>query len=955
MNLKMVGDSFPLPRIDDCLDNLKGAKYFSTMDLKSAYNQVEVDERDRHKTAFTSPLGLYEYKFMPFGMKTSPQVFQRLMQEVFRSEINEILIVFLDDIIIYSSTIEEHLERLDLVLTRLEEHGLKVEPSKCVFLGEQVAYLGKRVSAEGIQSDPEKIDAIKNWPTPSSPEELRTFLGTVGYHRKHVKDFAQTAKPLHELVNTSPKKGKKRAKRPADVEKKPWSWDTEHQEAFDALKEKLITAPVLGYPDFSKAFILETDASHKGLGAVLLQEQGGETRVIAYTSRGLRGPERNMTNYSSMKLELLALKWAITEKFPDYLAGNPFQVYTDNNPLCYIQTSAKLKAVEQRWVSELASFRFSIKYRPGRLNGSADGLSRRPNTEYYSLDEEEVTDALGVTIIPMDLQQKLLEAVTLVQSASVNQLDIGSIPDAVTLPGLSRQELIEKQKLDPEIREVWKIMDEGRQPTVREKRATPAGVRGFLKQWKRLKESEGLLYRVVRDPRGEDIWQVLWPKSLKEQLLESMHDKLGHQGAERTELLIRARCFWPRMAKEIKEYVENCVRCRLARMPHNRVKTPMRSLTAREPNEILAIDFTVLEESVNGIENALVFTDIFSKFAQVAGTRNQKAATVAKMLVKHWFFIYGVPHRIHSDQGKCFDAKIVRELYKIYGIEKSRTSPYNPEGNGQCEIFNLTFHNLLRTLPPEQKPRWPDHLQELIYAYNVTPHSSTGYSPFFLMFGRTPRLPMDNWLEPEMEESATDWIVKHQKRIQRAYEKASEQIRQAAMKRKKGYDKRAKEDILPVGTHVYLRNRPRGRNKIQDAWDPTVHVITNRRENLYAVQPTAGKRTTRFINRRDLQLCVTKLEPEPKRSTAKKKLVARNRVQREQLPEETSDEDDEVEVDVTIPPLNMVDSSSEDESESEEEEQTVLRRSTRPNRGQNSNLHRLPRSAVRQVTQVTHL
>ena len=155
----------------------------------------------------------------------------------------------------------------------------------------------------------------------------------------------------------------------------------------------------------------------------------------------------------------------------------------------------------------------------------------------------------------------------------------------------------------------------------------------------------------------------------------------------------------------------------------------------------------------------------------------------------------------------------------------------------------------------------------------MTPHSSTGYSPFFLMFGRTPRLPMDNWLEPEMGESATDWIVKHQGRIQRAYEKASEQIRQAAMKRKKVYDKWAKEDILPVGTHV--QNRPRGRNKIQDAWDPTVHVITSRRENVYAVQPTAGKRTTRFINRRDLQLCVTKLEPEPKRSTTKKRLGVR--------------------------------------------------------------------------------
>jgi transposase InsO family protein len=412
--------------------------------------------------------------------------------------------------------------------------------------------------------------------------------------------------------------------------------------------------------------------------------------------------------------------------------------------------------------------------------------------------------------------------VKLVQSTTVNQLEADRIPASVILPSLQQTEVVEKQRLDIEIGVVWKIIDEGRAPTVREKRASAPGVRDLLKHWKKLKVCDGVLYRVIKEPDGSEVEQVVLPKRLRQTALESMHDKLGHQGVERTELLIRSRMFWPRMAKQIKEYVGNCQRCRLAKLPHNKVKTPMQSLIAKEPNEILAMDFTFLEEANNGIENVLVFTDIFSKFTQAVGTRNQKAATVAKMLVKHLFFQYGIPQRIHSDQGKCFDARIVKELYKIYGIEKSRTAPYSPQGNWQCERYNHTLHNLLHTLPPEQKSRWPDHLQELTYAYNVTPHASTGYSPFYLMMGRTPRLPIDNWLSPEMEDTAADWVVKHQQGVQKAYEKASEQIRHAAMKRKRIFDKGAKEYVLPIGTHVYLRNRPMGRNKIQDAWNPSV-------------------------------------------------------------------------------------------------------------------------------------
>ena len=307
LNTKTRKDAFPLPRVDEMFDHLAGAKYFSTVDLKSAYNQVEIDEADQRKTAFTTPMSLYEYWKMPYGLCNSPATFQRLMHLVFREEMSEKVLIFLDDIIIYSSTIDEHFERLELVFQRLASHGLKIEPSKCFLFQKSVSYFGQIISTEGILADPEKVDAINEWPVPANAKELKV----AGYHRRYIHHFSQLASPLYELVNQDPNKGKQSKPRRKwnSATPVPFVWNQEHQEVLDALTNALPTAP-----DFTKPFILETDASHQGLGTLLLQEHEGRTRVTAYASCSLRGLEKNRTAYSSMKLELLAVKWAVTEK-----------------------------------------------------------------------------------------------------------------------------------------------------------------------------------------------------------------------------------------------------------------------------------------------------------------------------------------------------------------------------------------------------------------------------------------------------------------------------------------------------------------------------------------------------------------------------------------------------------------------------------------------------------------
>ena len=342
LNQKTIRDAHALPRIEDTLDSLCGASWFSSLDLKSGYWQVELAEQDKPKTAFTAgSLGFYEFNRLPFGLTNSPATFQRLMQRVLGELHLSTCLVYLDDIVVFSRNIDEHFERLQQVLSRLSEAGLKLKPSKCHFLHRKLKYLGHIVSEKGIECNPSRTEEISNWKVPCNVKELQQFLGFSSFYRRYVQDFASIAKPLHALTGTV--KGKDGRRRPV-----PWDWGEQQDSAFQRLVQALTSPPLLAYPDYALPFVLRIDASGNGLGAVLGQEQDGLFRVIACASRGLRKSERN---YSSNKLEFLALKWAVTRKFYDYLYGNHFVVTTDNNPLTYVLTTAKLDAVGHRWLA----------------------------------------------------------------------------------------------------------------------------------------------------------------------------------------------------------------------------------------------------------------------------------------------------------------------------------------------------------------------------------------------------------------------------------------------------------------------------------------------------------------------------------------------------------------------------------------------------------------------------
>ena len=588
LNAKTIKDAYPLPRIEETLDILHGAKYFSSIDLAQGYHQVAMEEDDIHKTAFrVGSGGLYEYTRMPFGLCNSPATFQRLMEACLGDENFETLVLYLDDILVFSSTIEEHLERLDVVFTKLKAHGLKIKPSKCHFFRKEVKYLGHVVSENGVSTDPAKTEAIKNWPKPTTEKELRSFLGIAGYYRRFVQNFAKIATPLHSLLS-KPDKSKTKLK----SEQFAKLWNENCDIAFRTLKEKLTTTPILGYPDFSKEFILEIDASLEGLGAVLSQERSTGNVVIAYASRTLRPTEKNMNNYSSMKLEFLGLKWAVTEKFREYLLGSKCVVYTDNNPLSHLQ-SAKLGATEMRWASQLAQFDFSVKYRSGRVNRNADGLSRRPVSQKNEADEI-LTTVTKSTILTTLQNDKIPEA-------KVRNITTEAVDATTVLPEFVPADVTSLQEHDPILCRVLYWLKRKESLTGNQIKKEQKDVRKLLNQKDKLHIENAVLFKRSNDETGE-IRQLVLPECLRDKVLESIHNHAGHQGVERTLSLLRKRCYWPRMMQDVQQWCKTCERCMIGKAPTPSIKPPTGNLIAYNPLEILAIDFTLLEKASDGRE-----------------------------------------------------------------------------------------------------------------------------------------------------------------------------------------------------------------------------------------------------------------------------------------------------------------------------------------------------------------
>ncbi|KAL5021393.1 hypothetical protein ScPMuIL_000548, partial [Solemya velum] len=655
---------------------------------------------------------------------------------------NSICLIYLDDLIIFSNSYEEHLERLEMVLNRLREYGLKLSPKKCSLFQTKVKYLGFVVSSEGIETDPDKISRIQTWPTPTCPEDVRRFLGFSGYYRKFIKDFAKIARPLTELTPSPKKKSKHKS---ASVQ---FKWGPEQETAFSKLKECLSTPPILSYPDYTVPFEIHTDASGLGLGAVLYQQQGHHMHVIAYGSRSLSKSEKN---YPAHKLEFLALKWAVTEKFQDYLYGHKFTVLTDSNPLTYVLSTAKLDATGHRWLAALAAYNFNIKYRPGVNNSDADALSRLCEVN---------TDSVSA-ICQMINCQPFVESLSLSSEALLDDVN-NFISDTLSI---SHREIHRAQLEDPDIGPCLKYtQNKGNNTSVT--RDNP-----FHKALGSFRIVGGVLYRdVIFD--GERKTQLVLPSKYRSLVLTSLHNDMGHLGIARSYFLTRDRFYWPNMKKTIEEWIQKCPRCLRRKSPTNE-RAPLISIESTQP------------------------------------------------------------------------------------LELSRTTPYHPMGNGQCERFNRTLLSMLGTLESEQKRDWKAYVAPLVHAYNCTRNDATGYSPFSLMFGREPRLPIDLVFDTNVSVDQTKdpskYITSLKERLKTSYDIALSQSKKTKAKQKSIYDVRARSAIVKPGDRVLVKILAfEGKQKLSDKWEEDIYIILkqpNASIPVYVVQKESGEGRKRTLHR----------------------------------------------------------------------------------------------------------
>ena len=749
-------DVYPLPRVDDILDTLGKAKYFSTLDLASGYWQIEMDPATREKSAFTTHCGLFEFLRMPFGLCNSPATFQRLMQTILAGLEWKSCYVYIDDILVFSKTWEEHLAHLQEVFDRLHKAGLTLKPIKCSFLRESVPFLGHIISQRGIQPDPAKISKVKDFPVPTDVNKVRQFLGLASYYRRFIPGFAKTANPLHALTKKNVQ----------------FQWTTKCQDAFDKLKQLLTTAPVLSYPQFgaNSEFVLETDASISGLGAVLGQKQeDGHVHPIAYASRCLQPHE---TNYAITELETLAVVWAV-KQFRAYILGHKCTVYTDHSACTSLLNTPNPSAKLARWAMIIQEMNLQIEHRSGKSNVNADALSRNP----APTDSENLSPTTGSE------NQSSTQDGTDEEKADVEKChDIGA-----------------KQRKDPQLSSLISFLEKGELPDDH-------------KLAKRI-AVEHSQYDLIDDilhhenPINPGCWRQVVPPALRAELLHESHGGKfsGHFAEKKMYDTLRKAYWWPGMRKNVRTHCRSCLNCATRKGTGRAGRPPLQPIPVGGPFHRLGVDVLQLPLTEAGNRYVVVFMDYLTKWAEAFAVPDQSAETIARLLVEEIFCRHGAPQELLSDRGANFLSNLIKEICQILKIKKVNTSGYHPQTDGLVEKFNSTLTNMLAK-SAEKNSNWDTHLPFLLFAYRATVQESVRESPFYLLYGRDPRLPTEDLQKntPNYAVDVDDYKSALTTYLSEAWSLAKSSIKQAQVKQKEMYDKNSKQPQYQVGDRVMV-------------------------------------------------------------------------------------------------------------------------------------------------------
>ena len=843
LNNNTKKDAFPLPRIDDSLNSLSGQSWFSTLDLASGYWQVKLSEDAKPKTAFATHSGLFQFAVMPFGLCNAPATFERLMSQVMRGLHWKRCLVYIDDILVFGHDFESALESLELVLIRVAEYGLQLKSTKCNLFRSSVPFLGHIVGRAGLECDPSKVSAVANWISPTTTKGVREFLGFTGYYRRFVPDYSTVAQPLVRLLGKDCK----------------FHWTDACQDAFMALRALLIKAPVLAFPKEDLPYIVDTDASDYGIGGVLSQCIEGTEHVIAYYSKSLNPAQQK---YCTTRRELLAVV-ATLDHFKGYVWGPKFLVRTDHAALVWLKNLKNIQGMLARWLAKLQQFHFDIIHRPGAQHGNADGLSRCPQCDRgtcapikisVTSDPEQpyasscVGSSLDSELIPLESGETCMAAVMLTQSANSKLITEAQMTD-----------------IDITIVRSWFIA-----------RKFPARTQEFAPASHDLKS-----YWIGRKSLFLDDNHILWrnrsekslraqlvvPRSLRDTVFNDSHHTTygGHFGITHTHSKLQLHYFWPGMSDFVRDRISACHKCVARKSPVNR-HHPMGHVPVSGKFERVAMDLLdVSVISAKGFKYILVVCDYFTKYTEAYPLKDKTARSVVDALMDVWLPRYGFPLFLHSDQGKEFDNVMIHQLSELLGTVKTKTTPYHPRSDGLVERFNRTLLAMLAMFVSQEHDNWDDLLPFMMLAYNTTVHTSTGYTPYRLVFGDECNLP-GNLVHRELRADPppgdpgtyASWV---QQALYESYDEVRAQQQRATHRQKRNYDSKAVARAFPINCWTLRYYPPARKNKLCSPWIGPYKVVRAPMEWVVGIQLNADARII-YVHMDDLKRCAPP-DPEP--------------------------------------------------------------------------------------------
>ena len=758
INLNTVKQDHSLPHTKEIIQIIRNAKIWSTLDLKSGYYQIRIKPEDSWKTSFNCHFGQFEWKVIPFGLANAPAVFQQTMNWVLQPVLGHCCVVYIDDIVVYSDNIDDHYKHLSKVLSLLKQHQFYLNNRKCNLFSTNIQLLGFEIDSNGMKMQQDKLNVIRDYPPLKSVSDVRSFIGTITFYKCFCPNFSHIIYPLTEATKSTKLVNGKM------IETKPFVCTKEMQQAIDEIKYWLLKAPTLHHVDYSKDFILETDASNFAIGAVLSQQSSMHSRhPIEYYGKKLLPAEKN---YATYEKELLAIVKSL-EYFRHIIDGQKVNIYTDHKALIHFMTMKEMKNQRQaRWSLILSKYNITFNHISGKDNKMADFISRRPDwQDLYSSD-----------LIKFEDRSKLVD-----NPIVNNQIELFTKQVHVELGSIIKQ--VKQAQRNDDLCQTIKN-----------------DLHHETNQSLKLHLENDMLYH------GEQIYVP--SLQLRSQIITEAHEgnaNSGHAGIAKTLEIITEFYWWQGIRQSIIDFIGSCETCQKSKPNIGKEYGLLNPIAANdEPWSDISIDFIgPLPMTSNGLDSIIVIVDRTTRYGIfIANKTTDRAVDVLKALNRFVFSYFGLPLNITSDRDTRFNSEFYRSFAKYWNIKLSMTTSFHPKGDGLVERLNQTLINYLTSYVNENRNDWNNLLSNAMVAYNSKVHTSTGFSPHYLVYGYRMRNPFR--IKSIIKPTNVKPLDEHLKLQQQAHEQALNKLNQANDKMKAQYDQHRRKVNYKIGDLVYL-------------------------------------------------------------------------------------------------------------------------------------------------------